>query len=161
KSRETLVVGAMGLCFAFALLAHELGYSVALGAFIAGVLVAESGQGSQVEHSIVAVRDVFAAVFFVSVGMSVDPRLAWASLPTAGIILAVVVVCQLLSVGIVGILSGSGVRRAVTAGLALGQIGEFAFILAAIGASAHVVRREFAPILVTVAVLSTLTTSLL
>lgn len=161
KSRETLVVGAMGLCFVFALIAHELGYSVALGAFIAGVLVAESGQGSQVEHAIVAVRDVFAAVFFVSVGMSVDPRLAFQSLPTAGIILAVVVVCQLLSVGVVGILSGSGVRRAVTAGLALGQIGEFAFILAAIGARAHVVRREFAPILVTVAVLSTFSTSVL
>ncbi len=161
KSRETLVVGAMGLCFAFALIAHGLGYSVALGAFIAGVLVAESGQGAQVEHAIVAVKDMFAAVFFVSVGMSVDPHVALANLPIAGLILAVVVVCQLLSVGVMGILSGTGVRRAVTAGLALGQIGEFAFILAAIGMSARVVRSELQPILVTVAVLSTFTTSLL
>ncbi len=161
KSPETLVVGATGLCFCAALLVHELGYSVALGAFIAGVLVAESGMGQKVEHSIGALRDTFAAVFFVSVGMSVDPRVALANLPTAGIILVIVVVGQLVSVSVAGILTGSGVRRSVTAGLTLGQIGEFAFILAAIGASARVVRPELSPILVTVAVFSTFTTSLL
>jgi CPA2 family monovalent cation:H+ antiporter-2 len=161
KSQETLVVGATGLCFSAALLVHELGYSVALGAFIAGVLVAESGLGTKVEHSIQALRDTFAAVFFVSVGMSVDPRVALANLPTAGILLVVVVLGQLVSVTLGGILSGSGVRRSVTAGLTLGQVGEFAFILAAIGTNARVVRPSLSPILVTVAVCSTLTTSLL
>lgn len=160
NSTETLVVGAIGLCFSFALLAEHLGYSAALGAFIAGILVAESGKGSRVEHKIQSVRDMFAAVFFVSVGMTVDPKVAWESLPLALLILAVIVVGQLVSVSIGGILSGSGVRRSVSAGLALGQIGEFAFIIAAIGKGANVVRPELQPVLVTVAVLSTFTTSL-
>lgn len=160
KSPETLVVGATGICFSFALLAEGLGYSGALGAFIAGILVAESGEGTRVEHNIRAVRDVFAAVFFVSVGMTVDPGMALASLPTAGLVIAVVLVGQLVSVSLGGILSGNGVRRSVTAGLALGQIGEFAFIIATIGAQAGVVRPELQPVLVTVAVLTTFTTSL-
>jgi len=159
-SPETLVVGAIGLCFAAALLTESLGYSGALGAFIAGILVAESGRGHQVELSIASVRDMFAAVFFVSVGMSVDLQTAQSSLPIAGIVAAVVVASQLIAVSVGGILSGSGVQRSVTAGLALGQIGEFAFILAAIGTSAHVVRPVLQSILVTVAVLTTLTTSL-
>jgi CPA2 family monovalent cation:H+ antiporter-2 len=159
KSPETLVVGATGLCFSFALLAEALGYSGALGAFIAGILVAESGEGTRVEHNIQSVRDVFAAVFFVSVGMTVDPSMAMASLPIAGLVIGVILVGQLLSVSLGGILSGSGVRRSVTAGLALGQIGEFAFIIAAIGKDAGVVRPELQPVLVTVAVLTTFTTS--
>ena len=76
-SNETTVVAAVGSVFAFALLARWIGYSVALGAFLAGALVAESGAAKIIEHRIEPVRDVFAAVFFVSVGMLIDPRLVW------------------------------------------------------------------------------------
>src|SRR5690606_18279558 len=72
-STETLLVASVGVCFGLSLLAQQLGYSVALGAFVAGSLVAESGQSKKVEHQITPLRDLFAAVFFVSVGMSVDP----------------------------------------------------------------------------------------
>ena len=72
---ETLLVASIGICFAFAILADHFGYSVALGAFLAGSLVAESGQGHKVEHLILPVRDMFAAVFFVSVGMMLNPAL--------------------------------------------------------------------------------------
>ncbi len=160
RSNETLVVGAIGLCFAFALLAEKFGYSAALGAFIAGILVAESGLGHKVEHATGAVRDMFAAIFFVSIGMSVDPRVALTTLPTALIVLCVVIFAQFISVTVGGILSGSGVRRSVTAGLALGQIGEFAFIISGIGVAARVVGPELQSILVTVAVLSTFTTAM-
>lgn len=160
RSNETLVVGAIGLCFAFALLAEKFGYSPALGAFIAGILVAESGLGHKVEHATSSIRDMFAAIFFVSIGMSVDPSVALTTLPTALGVLCVVIFAQFSSVTIGGILSGSGLRRSVTAGLALGQIGEFAFIIGGIGVAARVVGPELQSILVTVAVLSTFTTAM-
>lgn len=160
KSREVLVVGGVGLCFSFALLAEQFGYSAALGAFIGGVLVAESGLGHQVEKSTASVRDVFVAVFFVSIGMSVDPMVAWETLPTSLMVLAVVVVTQFVSVVLAGTASGNGLKASITAGLALGQIGEFAFIIGGIGVSANILNNQFQSILVTVAVLSTFTTSL-
>ncbi len=75
KRPETTLVASVGICFAVALLAQEFGYSVALGAFLAGSLVAESGEEKDIEHLVQPVRDVFAAVFFVSVGMLIDPAL--------------------------------------------------------------------------------------
>ena len=77
---ETIVVASVGICFAFALLARQFGYSVALGAFLAGALVAESGEAKAIEHLVEPVRDVFAAVFFVSVGMLIDPVLVYRAL---------------------------------------------------------------------------------
>lgn len=155
---EILVVVTVGLCFGVALLAQELGYSVALGAFIAGIVVAESGESLKVEHHIQPVRDMFAAIFFVSVGMSVDPFVAFDHLPTALVLFVIVVVAQLMSVTIAGIVSGNGLRRSVTAGLALGQIGEFGFILATIGISAGVAPPYLQSILVTVAILTAFST---
>ena len=157
-STEITVVFAVGICFSLALLADYLGYSVALGAFIAGILVAESGKGDEVEHLVEPLRDVFAAIFFVSIGMTVDPRLVFANLPMSLAVFSVVVIAQLVSVSFAGVLSGNGLRKSITAGLALGQIGEFAFILAAIGISAGAVRSSLQPILVTVAVLTAFTT---
>lgn len=160
-SAETLSIVAVGLCFVLALLAEELGFSVALGAFIAGVVVAESGEGPRVEHNLQAVRDMFAAIFFVSIGMTVDPREAFANLPVALLLSVVIVAGQLLSVTAAGLLTGIGLRRSVTTGLALGQIGEFAFILATIGVEAGVAPASLGPILVTAAVVTAFTTPLL
>lgn len=157
-STEITVVFAVGLAFTFAGVAVILGYSAALGAFIAGVAVAESGKGQAVEHAIAPVRDVFAAIFFVSIGMSVDPANALSNLPIALLIAAVVIITQLGAVSAGAIISGSGLRRAIPTGLSLGQVGEFGFILAAIGIEAGRVRPELQSILVTVAVITTFTT---
>ena len=159
QSREVLVVGNVGICFAFAVLASKLGYSAALGSFLAGILVAESGLGHQVEEATSSVRDIFSAIFFVSIGMSVDPSAAYHSLPTALAVLAVVIFGQLFSVTLGGLLSGNGVRRSISGGLALGQIGEFAFIVASIGAAAKVIPDSLPAVLVTVAVISTFSTA--
>lgn len=161
RSREISVVVAIGLSFGMAVLAQEFGYSVALGAFLAGILVAESGRGRSIEPLVQPLRDVFASVFFVSIGMTVDPRIALEHLPLAIGVFAVVVLGQLFSVTVAGLLSGLGIRRSVTAGLALGQIGEFSFILAAIGVQAGVVRPELQAVLVTVAVFTAFSTPLL
>ena len=157
-SNETTVVAAVGLSFAFALLARKMGYSVALGAFLAGALVAESGAAKIIEHRIEPVRDVFAAVFFVSVGMLIDPRLVWEHLPAVLVLTAVVVVGKLIGVSVGTFIAGYGVRTSVQAGLSLGQIGEFSFIIAGVGLSLGVVRSFLYPVAVAISALTTLLT---
>ena len=157
-SNETTVVAAVGLSFAFALLARWMGYSVALGAFLAGALVAESGAAKMIEHRIEPVRDVFAAVFFVSVGMLIDPLLVWQNLPAVLVLTAVVIVGNLVGVSVGTFIAGFGVRTSVQAGLSLGQIGEFSFIIAGVGVSLGAVRPFLYPIAVAVSVLTALTT---
>lgn len=160
KSAELLVVVCMAVCFGLAFVAEAAGYSVALGAFFAGTLVAESGEGEAVEHLASPLRDTFAAIFFVAIGMTVDPRVALTHLGTSLLVFVAVVVAQFVAVTIAGILSGNGPRLSVTAGLSLGQVGEFGFILSAIGIGAGLAPPELGPIVVTVAVLTAFSTPL-
>jgi monovalent cation:H+ antiporter-2, CPA2 family len=157
-SPETLLVSSVGLCFGLALLAEKLGYSVALGAFIAGSLVAESGRAKQVEHLIVPLRDLFAAVFFVSVGMMVDPAVLldhWAVILALTII---VIVGNTWFVALGSFLSGAGISTSVRAGMSLAQIGEFSFIIAGVGVASGAIGSFLYGIAVAVAVLTTFTT---
>ncbi|MFN7970798.1 MAG: cation:proton antiporter [Acidobacteriota bacterium] len=136
KRSETLVVASIGLCFSLALLAQKAGYSVALGAFIAGSLVAESGEGTRIEHVIKPVRDMFAAVFFVSVGMLINPAVMLRHWSALLMFVGVVVAGKLLGASVGAFLTGHGVRTSVQAGLSLAQIGEFSFIIAGVATSA-------------------------
>ncbi len=157
NNTEVLLVGVTAICFCLASLAEHLGYSVALGAFLAGTLVAEAGKTHDIEELVHPVRDLFAAVFFVSIGMTVDPVVALDHLGLAVGVSLVVIAGQFLVVSVAGILSGNGVLRSVTAGLALGQIGEFAFIIAGIGSAAGIVGDFLQPVVVTVAVITAFT----
>lgn len=161
RNAEVLIIVATGLCFVLALIVESLGYSVALGAFLAGVLVAESGEGSKIEHLARPLKDVFVAIFFVSVGMTVDPLVAMTVLPQSLLVAMAVIFCQFLVVFIGSVLSGTGLNRALFSALALGQIGEFSFIIAAIGAGAGIVSKEFQAIVVTVAILTSLSSPIL
>ena len=155
---ETVLIAAVGLCFVLSLLAAKAGYSVALGAFVAGSLVAESGEAPSIERMVTPLRDMFAAVFFVSVGMMVDPRLALQAWPQVLAISAIVIGGQLLVVGVAAFLGGNGIRRSVQAGLALGQVGEFSFILAQTGAIAGVIDQSLVPAIVVVGIVTATTT---
>lgn len=161
RNSEVLIIVATGLCFALALVVESLGYSVALGAFLAGILVAESGEGHKIEHLAKPLKDVFVAVFFVSVGMTVDPFVAFTVLPQSLVVSLAVVLGQFFVVFLGSVLSGSGLNRALHSSLALGQIGEFSFIIAAIGASAGMVSKEFQALVVTVAIVTSLTSPIL
>jgi CPA2 family monovalent cation:H+ antiporter-2 len=130
---ETLLVASIGLCFGLSLAAHAAGYSVALGAFLAGSLVAESGEAVRIERLVRPVRDVFAAVFFVSVGMGVDPAVFTTHWPAVLALIAVVFAGQVVSVSLGSFLAGNDVRTSVQAGMSLAQIGEFSFIIAGVG----------------------------
>ncbi len=107
---ETTVIASVAICFGVALLAQYFGYSVALGAFIAGSLVAESGEEKKIEHLIQPVRDVFAAIFFVSVGMMIEPAQIARHAPAIAVLTAVVVVGKIVSVTLGAFLTGGGVR---------------------------------------------------
>jgi K+:H+ antiporter len=155
---ETMLVASLGLCFGVALLAMHFGYSVALGAFIAGSLVAESGEQHYVEQLIQPVRDMFGAIFFVSVGMLIEPRLVFQHGFAIVVFALLVVLGKIVGVGIGAFVTGNGVRTSVQAGMSLAQIGEFSFIIAGLGTSLRATGDFLYPIAVTVSAVTTLTT---
>lgn len=158
NSDETLVVASVGICFAYSYLAQKGGYSVALGAFIAGSLVAESGHTHHIEHVIRPLRDVFAAVFFISVGMLMDPRTLVDHWQAIAWITLIVLVGKILSVSFGAFLMGSDLRASVRSGMSMAQIGEFSFIIAAAGVASGAIRDFLYPIAIAVCVITTFTT---
>jgi CPA2 family monovalent cation:H+ antiporter-2 len=130
---ETTVVASIGIAFGFAYLAAYVGYSVALGAFIGGSLVAESGVAKTVEHLVLPIRDLFAAIFFVSVGMMIDPAIIADNWLIVLVFLIIVLVGMICSVSLGSFLTGQSVQTSVTTGMSLAQIGEFSFIIAGVG----------------------------
>lgn len=155
---ETTLVVSVGFCFAVSLLAHSFGYSVALGAFIAGSLIAESGEAKPIEHLVHPVRDMFAAVFFVSVGMLIDPAVIAEHWLAIAVLTLVVVSGKMIGVTLGAFLTGHGVRTSVQSGMSLAQIGEFSFIIAGLGLSLKATGSFLYPIAVAVSAITTLTT---
>ncbi len=155
---ETTLVASIGFCFATALLARSIGWSVALGAFLAGSLVEESGEGRAVERLIEPVRDMFVAMFFVSVGMLIDPLLALRHWPVVLAFTLIVVVGKVGAVSLSAFLSGAGTRPALQAGMSLAQIGEFSFILAGAGLASGVMPPSFFPVVAAVSAITALLT---
>ena len=161
KREETSLVAAVGVAFLFALLAEASGYSVALGAFLAGALVRESGVAHHLVDLVRPVRDIFAAIFFVSVGMLVEPQSLFAA---PGLVIALtilVLVGKLVGVSLGGFLSGFGVRTAVQAGMTLAQIGEFSFVIAGVGLATNAAPAVLYQVAVAVSVITALLTPLL
>lgn len=157
RAEITLVV-SVGICFAMALLVRAIGYSVALGAFLAGSLVSESGEAKHVERLVEPVRDVFAAIFFVSVGMMIEPLLVAQHAGTIALFLALVVFGMTSSVALATFLTGAGIRTAIRTGLTLAPIGEFSFIIAAVGIGSGAAPAALYPVVITVSALTTLAT---
>jgi CPA2 family monovalent cation:H+ antiporter-2 len=155
---ETILISSIGVCFAASLLALSLGYSVALGAFIAGALVAESGQEKQVAHLVAPVRDLFVAIFFVAVGMLFDPSVVLEYWWMIAAVVMIVIGGKVLAVSSGVFLTGEGLRPAVQAGMSLAQIGEFSFIIASVGLATSSTRGFLYPVAVAVSAITTLTT---
>ena len=160
KRPETTLVTSVGVCFAAALAAQQYQYSVALGAFLAGCLVAESGEGKRIAAQVRPLRDMFTAVFFVSVGLSIDPAQLLAQSGWIILFSVLVVVGKFIGVAIGFFATGSAVRASAQAGLAMGQIGEFSFIIAGLGVSLGAIDSSLYPIAVGVSCVTTLLTPL-
>jgi monovalent cation:H+ antiporter-2, CPA2 family len=130
KRPETLLITSLGLCFAFAMIAERLGYTVVLGAFLAGSLVAESEQGAVVGKLVEPVRHIFGAIFFVGVGMLIDPQLLAKNWPALAVLTVVAIVGKTVFVSLASTLIGEAPDTAVKTGFAMAQIGTFSILFA-------------------------------
>ena len=157
-SDETMLIVSLGLCFGMVVLASSVGFSAAFGAFIMGSILAETIEAEKIEHLVSPVKDLFGAIFFVSVGMMVDVSLIIEyAVPILCIVLAIMVGQTLFST-IGFLLSGQSLKTAMQCSFSLTQIGEFAFILATLGTSLGVTSDFLYPIVVAVSVFTTFTT---
>ena len=155
---ETLLVVSMGLCLGMAVFSVICGFSLALGAFVMGSILAGTSFAERIEHVVTPVKDLFGAVFFISVGMMVNPTVIAQYWPSI-LLLSIVVICGMIVFGTFGMLvTGQTLRVAIQSGFSLTQIGEFAFIIATLGMSLGVLDSSLYPIIVAVSVLTTFTT---
>jgi CPA2 family monovalent cation:H+ antiporter-2 len=155
---ETMLVVSIALCLIMVMLAVKVGFSPALGAFIMGSILAETTQAERIEHLVKSVKDLFAAIFFVSVGMLIDPQiLVDYAVPILVITLATVF-GKFLSSGLGALVSGQPLKTSVQTGLSLAQIGEFSFIIATLGVTLKVTSDFLYPIAVAVSAITTFTT---
>lgn len=157
-SNETLLIVSLALCFGMVYLAALVGFSPAFGAFIMGSILAETTQSEQISRLVSPVKDLFGAIFFVSVGMMVDPHMIMEyKIPIIVIVLSVLLGQTIL--GTAGVLlSGQPLKISMQCGFSLTQIGEFAFIIASLGVSLHVTSDFLYPIVVAVSVITTFMT---
>ncbi|MDE6831116.1 MAG: cation:proton antiporter, partial [Muribaculaceae bacterium] len=157
-NNETLLVVSMGLCLGMAVFSVFCGFSLALGAFVMGSILAGTSYSERIEHVVMPVKDLFGAVFFISVGMMVQPDIIvnywWPILLLSG-----VVIVGMIIFGTTGMLvTGQPLKVAMQSGFSLTQIGEFAFIIASLGMSLDVLEPTIYPIVVAVSVITTFTT---
>ena len=158
NSDEMLLVTVLGLCFGFSLLVIRLEYSVALGAFMIGAIIAEARELKRIERLIAPVRDMFSAIFFVAIGLLIDPKVVLEyALPISVITLAVVA-GKVLTCSLGTFVAGHDGRTSLRVGMGLAQIGEFSFIIAALGVSLKVTGDFLYPVVVAVSVITTLLT---
>lgn len=158
KSNEMLLITVLGLCFGFCLLVVKLDYSIALGAFMIGAIMAESRQLHTIERLVEPLRDMFSAIFFVTVGLLIDPSmLVKYALPIAVITVAVIV-GKVIACGLGTFIAGHDGRTALRVGMGVSQIGEFSFIIASIGLTLKVTSDFIYPIAVAVSAVTTLLT---
>ena len=158
KSDEMLLIAVLGLCFGLCLAAAKLGYSVALGAFLVGAVMAEARQIAAIHRLTEPIRDMFSAVFFVAIGLLIDLKiLVDYAVPILVVTLAVVI-GKVITCAFGTFIAGHNVRTAMRVGMGLAQIGEFSFIIAALGVNLKVTSPFLYPIAVTVSAITTLLT---
>ncbi|WP_256007099.1 cation:proton antiporter domain-containing protein [Pedobacter deserti] len=155
---ETMLVVSIALCLIMVLLAVKVGFSPALGAFIMGSILAETTQAERIEHLTKSVKDLFAAIFFVSVGMLIEPRILVEYIVPILIITLSTVLGKFLSSGLGALVSGQPLKTSVQTGMSLAQIGEFSFIIATLGLTLKVTSEFLYPIAVAVSAITTFTT---
>lgn len=155
---ETLLILSVALCLSMVYVAVQAGFSAPLGAFVMGSLLAETSKAERIEHLIKPVKDLFAAIFFVSVGMMIDPHVLREHWLPVLIVCLVTLIGQPLSSALGALLAGQPLRIAVRAGMSLSQIGEFSFIIATLGLTLGVTSELLYPVAVAVSAITTFTT---
>jgi CPA2 family monovalent cation:H+ antiporter-2 len=155
---ETLTIVALGLCLGMVLLAEGAGFSSALGAFVMGSILAETVEAEKIEHLLSPIKNMFGAVFFVSVGMMIDPALLLKYWLPISLITLLVICGQIVFASLGVVLSGQPLKTAMQAAFSLTQVGEFAFIIANFGTDKGVTEPFLYPVIVAVSVITTFLT---
>ncbi|MNJ94876.1 Inner membrane protein YbaL [compost metagenome] len=157
-NEETVLVMAVGLCLLMVVFASDVGFSSALGAFITGSILAETVEGERIGHLVRPIKNLFSAVFFISVGMLINPQVIYDHWRVVILLSVVVIVGKTLSVTIGSLLAGQTLRSSIQSGMSLGQIGEFSFIIATVGLKFKVISETLYPLAVSVSVVTAFTT---
>ncbi|MES2773457.1 MAG: cation:proton antiporter [Bacteroidota bacterium] len=157
-SSETLLIVSLALCLGMVVLATKVGFSSALGAFIMGSVLSETLYGEKIEHLISSVKDLFGAIFFVSVGMLIEPQILANYWLPVSLLTVIVIVGKTVFVSVGAIIAGRPLQKAVQAGTSMSQIGEFSFIIASLGLSLKVTSNYLYPVAVGVSVITTFST---
>ena len=155
---ENLLIISIGLCFAMVIIANSVGFSSALGAFVIGSILAETAESQRIEHLTESIKNLFSAIFFVSVGMMIDPQILaqyWKLILSLVIITLIVkaFVCSASAV-----VAGANLEDSIKSGFTLSQIGEFAFIIASVAVAQHVMPSYIYPVIIASSVITTFTT---
>ena len=155
---EILLIVSIALCFVMVSCATYAGFSSALGAFVMGSLLAETTEGERIERTMKSIKDLFGAIFFVSVGMMLDPAVI-AQHWVAVLVITVLTVLGMVFFTTTGVIvAGKGLRNAINTSFSVSQLGEFAFIIAGLGCSLGVMRDFIYPVIIAVSVITTFTT---
>lgn len=155
---EMLTVLSIGLCLGLVTLSAYFNYSVALGAFIMGSILAETTEAKKIEHLISPLKDVFGAIFFVSVGMMMNPIVFYNSLGLVFTISGLIIVGQIFSLTLGSLTSGQSLYNSIRTSFSMAQIGEFSFIIATVGKTYGVIGEDIFPIIIASSLITTFTT---
>lgn len=155
---EILLIVSIGLCFGMVALATSVGFSSALGAFVMGSILAETAESEHIDHIVEPIKNLFGAIFFVSVGMMVAPSVIAEHWAMILLIAVIVIVSHIIFAGAGIVLTGGGLDNAVHTGFSLAQLGEFGFIIAGVGCTLGVMRDFIYPVIIAVSVITTFTT---
>ncbi|WP_299984212.1 cation:proton antiporter [uncultured Pontibacter sp.] len=155
---ETLLIVSIALCFIMVILAAQVGFSPALGAFIMGSILAETTKAEKIEHLVTSVKDLFGAIFFVSVGILINPAMIVEYAGPIALITVVTIVGKMVSITGGGLMAGQGLRTSIQSGMSVSQIGEFSFIIATLGLTLNVTSDFLYPVAVAVSAITTFTT---
>lgn len=157
-NQETLTIVSVALCLILVCIAAYFGYSTALGAFIMGSILAETDLIQFIEQYMRPIRDIFAAVFFISVGMLIDPSMIVQNIWIVLLISFITIIAKIFATGTGALAAGQNLNTSVRAGFSMAQIGEFSFIIAGLGLTLQVTRPALFPIIIAVSAITTFTT---
>lgn len=152
QRQDVLLIGILAICFGVAYFAYMMGYSVALGAFLTGTVIAESKASERINFFTKPIADLFGSLFFVAIGMMWEPQALQDSWDKGLIILGVFLLVKIGMVSLAGVISGEKVPAAVRTGFSMGQIGEFSFVMAALGLQLGVLRPDVYPMIIGISV---------
>lgn len=157
-NNETLLIVSLGLCCLMAVVSTKVGFSSAFGAFVMGSILAETIEAAKIEKLVAPVKDLFGAVFFVSVGMLVDPKIIVEYAIPIGVLVLTILIGQSIFGTFGFLIGGQSLKSAIRCGFSMAQIGEFSFIIASLGLSLHVTGEFLYPVVVAVSVITTFLT---